>query len=699
MMQSNMDSRARAGISPAVDSFPGLTCTFRSFVIRLHAAAGILAALALLALAAPSLAADTEARTALVIGNGAYDRFPLDNPVNDANDVAEVLRDLGFDVMLHTDIDRRQMSHAVRDFGKRLRNRGGVGIFYYAGHGMQIDSRNYLIPVNNSIETADEVPFESLDVNRVLAKMETAGNALNLLLLDACRDNPFPSRYRGNNRGLARVDAPIGSLVVYATAPGSVAADGDGRNGIFTRHLLENLRQTDLSLTEMIRLTRAAVVKETGGEQIPWESSSLLNDYYFIQGRDNKPGQTAALTSDDFGASEDDWTEIVSSSLRVDTVPDNAHIRIMNSAEVYQPGMSLNTEKEYDILVTHDGYQQWRQKIRLEPGHNRIQVHLEQLDDLDTPVSGKPEQLALNEENENADNEGPPLIPADITIPHTLRISGGIYSMGCSSDDNNCNPYEKPVEELRVSDFMMGATEITVGQFREFVEATDYVTDAERNADGHEGCYIWYEKGGINRSSARWGWVADRNWRNPGYSQSNKHPVTCVSWNDALAYADWLGSVTGRQWRLPTEAEWEYAARAGSNSRFPSSDTARELCLVANVADKSESPGGSRWSNRVNCHDKYWFSAPVGSYMSNAFGLYDMQGNVWEWVEDIWQENRAGNPDNDSTEHSSESEQRVLRGGAWDGDAEHMRISNRSRSPASSRAAITGFRLVTHPDE
>ncbi|MBX2826511.1 MAG: caspase family protein, partial [Gammaproteobacteria bacterium] len=243
----------------------------------------LLVLIALLSLGVPpwvSAADGLDNRLALVIGNATYAESPLKNPLNDAADMAGVLEDLGFDVILRTDANRREMGKAIREFGRRLKKSRGVGLFYYAGHGMQLENRNYLIPVDTPMYDEDEVPYESIDVGSVLAKMQSAGNALNLLILDACRNNPFPTQFRSSNRGLARVEAPVGSLVVYATAPGKVASDGSGRNGIFTGHLLRYLQKSGLSLTQTIRKTRAAVVEETAGRQVPWESSSLLKEYY-----------------------------------------------------------------------------------------------------------------------------------------------------------------------------------------------------------------------------------------------------------------------------------------------------------------------------------------------------------------------------------------------------------------------------------
>ena len=250
----------------------------------------------LLLMLVTGLASAQEKRLALIIGNSDYKDSPLRNPINDANDMASALEDLNFEVMLHTDADRREMGRAIRDFGSKLKENRGVGLFYYAGHGMQIENSNFLIPVDTPLEEEDEVPYESVDVGSVLAKMESAGNALNLIILDACRNNPFPRRFRSTSRGLARVEAPIGSLVVYATAPGAVAADGEGRNGVFTGALLEQLRTGGQSLTQTIRRTRAAVVEATNGQQVPWESSSLLRDYYFAP--ESEPEPASSLASD-----------------------------------------------------------------------------------------------------------------------------------------------------------------------------------------------------------------------------------------------------------------------------------------------------------------------------------------------------------------------------------------------------------------
>lgn len=172
------------------------------------------------------------------------------------------------------------MDQALDQFYASLR-RGGVGLFYYAGHGMQVGGRNYLIPIGATIKTESDVRYECLDAERVLGKMEDAGNTLNIVILDACRNNPFARSFRSARSGLARMDAPTGSIVAYATAPGSVAADGSGRNGIYTKHLLQYLATPGLDISDIFFYTRKDVVQETNGQQVPWESSSLINRFYF----------------------------------------------------------------------------------------------------------------------------------------------------------------------------------------------------------------------------------------------------------------------------------------------------------------------------------------------------------------------------------------------------------------------------------
>jgi hypothetical protein len=220
-------------------------------------------------------------KTALVIGNSAYKSVPLSNPVNDANDIATALGKVGFEVLIRTDATQREMKEAIRLFGQRLHT-GGVGLFFYAGHGIQVNGRNYLIPIGVEIRTQSDVEYEAVDAGRVLGQMEDAGNGLNIVILDACRDNPFSRSFRSSRNGLNRMSAPVGSIVAYATAPGDIAADGEGRNGLYTTYLLKHMMTAGLPLEQFFKHVRRDVRNFSQTNQIPWTESSFIGDFSFI---------------------------------------------------------------------------------------------------------------------------------------------------------------------------------------------------------------------------------------------------------------------------------------------------------------------------------------------------------------------------------------------------------------------------------
>jgi uncharacterized caspase-like protein len=226
-------------------------------------------------------------RIALVIGNGAYTNAPpLKNPPNDARDMAATLKELGFEVASGVNLKQQEMKSLIRNFGQKLKA-GGSGLFYYAGHGVQSNGRNYLIPVEADIQSEAEVEDLSVDLSLVLKYMDEAQNPLNIVILDACRNNPFARSFRSASNGLAQVDAPTGTLIAYATAPGRVASDGTGRNGLYTSELLKQMRVPSLNVTEMFMHVRAEVMKYTSNKQVPWEASSLVGTFYFRAPKSN----------------------------------------------------------------------------------------------------------------------------------------------------------------------------------------------------------------------------------------------------------------------------------------------------------------------------------------------------------------------------------------------------------------------------
>lgn len=224
-----------------------------------------------------------EQRVALIIGNSSYSDAPLANPVNDARAITEALSKLGFKVTKKENVSKKEMHLAIRAFGSELK-KGGVGLFYYAGHGMQVNGLNYLIPVGEDIKSDDEVEFSAIDANVILSKMEDAQNRVNIVILDACRNNPFIKRSRrGAARGLAKMSPTTGSIIEFAAGEGQEASDGDGKNGLFTQHFLASLQQRDTSIESVFKRVRAAVSEATNRNQVPAEYSSLIGNFYFNQ--------------------------------------------------------------------------------------------------------------------------------------------------------------------------------------------------------------------------------------------------------------------------------------------------------------------------------------------------------------------------------------------------------------------------------
>jgi formylglycine-generating enzyme required for sulfatase activity len=377
-----------------------------------------------------------------------------------------------------------------------------------------------------SVTVAEHLPYETVDVGYLLATMEGAKNNLNIVILDACRNNPFArSLFRGrgvnNHDGLALMEVPTGTLIAYATRPNKTALDGTGgRNSPYVKHLKQELLKPGISIMKVLTNVRVAVKKETKNRQAPGFYSELDKEFCFVGPcGQNAPSQAVA-------------------------------------APVFPPSSTAK--------LFHD---------RLKDGS---------------------------------------LGPKMVWIPAGSFRMGDIHGGGDSD--------EKPVHEVSINRFAMSRTEVTVGEFRRFVDATGYKTEAEKGKN----CRTY--------KNGSWGWVKDVNWRNPNFSQDDNHPVVCVSWTDATAYVEWLSQQTGKQYRLPTEAEWEYAARAGTETTRYWGNEPDEACRYANVHDRtSKKENGFGWTHH-NCTDGYAKTAPVGSFKPNDLGLFDMLGNVWEWT-------------------------------------------------------------------
>jgi uncharacterized caspase-like protein len=243
--------------------------------------------------------APAEQRVALVIGNATYKDSPLRNPVNDARAMAERLQQLGFVVIKRENMTARQVGSALREFRSRL-SAGSVAAFFYAGHGLQVRGVNYLPTVDAEIDAEEDVPTQAIDLNKVLDVMEEAKTRLNLVFLDACRNNPFTRKFRSAAGGLNKIDAASGTLITFATRPGSVAADGDGENGLFTEHLLMQMDVPGLPIEQLLKRVGAGVKLASKGKQDPWIEGRIDGEFFFRAPAARAPAAPASASSPAF---------------------------------------------------------------------------------------------------------------------------------------------------------------------------------------------------------------------------------------------------------------------------------------------------------------------------------------------------------------------------------------------------------------
>jgi len=560
------------------------------------------------ALTVPAVAAPppSSARTALVIGNAAYgtEVGPLQNPGNDATDIAAALRQLGFEITLVLDANRQRLEEAVEAFSRQLR-RGGVGLFYFSGHGAQVEGTNYLIPVGARLAHTADVKFQAVAAEWVLASMEDAGNGLNIVILDACRNAPFARQWRSAQRGLAAMQAAHGSLIAYATAPGSVAADGTGRNGTYTKHLLQYMTVPDLPVEQMFKQVRLAVEQETKGAQTPWELSSLRGDFFFRPETGARPSPAVPETP---GRQEAGGTQVA-----VGTYPQRS----------------------------------------TEPGTTSV---------------GK-------------DGAEMVLVPAGEFVmgSDADEIEGLLRQYSTLKRDRLRN--EIPKHRVFLEVFYIDKYEVTNARFQQFVQATGYRTDPER--DG----------GGSVFTNGKWESLnTGETWRTPLGPGSSidglaEHPVVQVTWRDARAYCKWAGK------RLPTEAEWEKAARGTEGFIYPWGHQFDGKHL--NFCDRNCDISGKD----ATVDDDYRFTAPVGHYEAgkSPYGVYDMAGNAWEWVEDGYDEDYyMHSPDRNPPGPAPDSHA-VLRGGSWRSGAASVRAARRVGEIPGFRNSDVGLRCAKSP--
>ncbi|OSM04374.1 hypothetical protein MAIT1_04275 [Magnetofaba australis IT-1] len=341
-------------------------------------------------------ATDPARRVALVIGNSAYQHAgALRNPEHDARAVASKLRALGFDVVDGLDLDRRHMERAIRDFARKLRG-AGVGLFYYAGHGLQVQGRNYLVPVDAALQDVEDLPFEAIPMRLIMTQLEREQRT-NLVFLDACRNNPLArnlarsmglSRDAAGSGGLAREQAGLGTLIAYATQPGNVAADGESRNSPFTQALLRHIDEPGLEVRQLMTAVRRDVAQTTHNRQIPWDHSSLMSDFWFVPKTREKSGPelaAALLPACDLMLSRNALTMPPTAK---DQPPQNAY-------DCYQQALTLdfaNTEARKGIAHIEQRIAEQCDTALRRNQPDRARIHLDKLRQIN-PESAAADEL------------------------------------------------------------------------------------------------------------------------------------------------------------------------------------------------------------------------------------------------------------------------------------------------------------------
>lgn len=528
----------------------------------------------------------SKARFALIIGNSEYASSPLRNPVNDARLISDSLKNVGFQTTVKENLNLAEMKTAIREFAAKL-PKGGVGLFYFSGHGIQIGGRNFLIPSDFN-ESQTDVAKQSLEVDE-LFKMIAGKSGLNIVVLDACRNAPegFTASVK---QGLAEIrNAPIGSFIAFSTAPGRTANDGTGANSPYSEALAANLLLRPSRLEDVFIRTRIQVDSATDGEQTPWENSSIRGTFYFTE-------DTLAETP-------------------ITKVPQN----IPNSI-----GKLLSQTVVVPFLD--------------ETG-------------LQTNISNK--TISYFVENQ---------IGLEMA-----QIGGGRFLMGTNwaevekaYDDAKKREKEEiqeliaaemPQHQVNVKGFFMSKYEITQAQWQAVMGNLPSGIPANfRRAD---------------------------------------FPIINVSWHQANEFCQKLSLLTGKNYRLPTEAEWEYAAKAGTDLPFGfgKSINSNVANFMATVPYLSAMKGEYRKS-----------LIPVGSLRAfNAFGLADMHGNVWEWTADNWSDDYSKTPTDGRAWTTNDEDYklyRVMRGGSWDSIGNNCRTTSRRKQPQMIGTDKIGFRVV-----
>ena len=641
-------------------------------------------------LAVIAVPAAASSRVALVIGNADYDHVPeLGNPINDATDIGAALGRLGFVVTRLENVGYGALRKGLRSF-RREASKARVAVVFYAGHGIEVNKQNFLVPVDAALQTDGDVEYEAVSLDLVINAVLGASE-FRLVVLDACRDNPFlknMQREQGStrsiSRGLARTEPTGGgTLIAYSAKEGTVAQDGmGGRNSPYVRALLRYLEKPGLEVGQMFREVRDAVLASTGEAQEPFAYSSIsAKGAYFIPPVAKRPAGKTSVAADDSAFEVEYWrtvNAIEDPAARIAALLDYkarfpgggyanlADIRLESlrrQAVAQPPGDVMPAETVHQGGPSQAGQEGQRLKVALHENAAGVA-------DAKTGQGQLAGQSARDLHYEGEFRDCP-------QCPRMVVVPAGSYEMGSPSGKGADDEAHRHRVTLPAP-IAIGMFEVRRGEFTRFLEET--------NRSGGSAC--WHYDGVETREG---GGPTD-----PGFVQGENEPMVCVSWMDAQAYVDWLSKKTKRTYRLLSESEWEYAARGGTVTPRYWDKAESGQCRNANGADASLKSRYIDWFDLTeSCDDGQVHTSEAGRYGPNEFGLYDMLGNAREWVEDCWHRDYSDAPkDGSAWTEGGNCNLRVLRGGSWLDGPGGVRASTRDKGTTGIRFSANGFRVA-----
>jgi formylglycine-generating enzyme required for sulfatase activity len=594
----------------------------------------VLAALSFLALLL--LAAPAEARrVALIIGNSTYTVLSsLPNPVPDAKAIAAALKAHGFEVFEAYDLRRADLLDALETF-KQAADQSTVALVYYAGHGMELAGKNIIAPTDMEINCDNQQATRAVEADKLFEALGSAPK--QVVLLDACRNNPFPQCPKraissgSGFRGFSRISAPDRSLLIASsTLSGGLAADGDpGEHSPFAKALLARFEASPkVLMRDLLDDTARDVQLASGGSQVPEITTrggapAICLDEDGCGGGGSAGPAVGGETTDAMVGEVRSLLAKLGYGVAARGVADEALAGVIRKFQV-SAGLPSDGQVSVTLIAILRASSQVA-AIPKNPGGGEV-------------IRKGPLEHDIGSTFKDCDD----------ACPEMIAVPAGGFTMGASAADPGRQPSEGPQHDVRITTaFAVSKYEITF--------------------DDYEACAL---NGGCNGYMPK-----DNGWGR------GRRPAIFVSWDDAKSYVDWLRQKTGKAYRLLTEAEWEYAARAGTTTPY-----ATGAKITTAQADFDDSASGARGTYEGKTVD-------AGSYPPNPYGLYDMAGNVWEWVEDCWNKTHAGAPA-DGSARGGDCTRRVLKGGAWYFEATYARAAARMSYPKASRLNVVGFRVA-----